>query len=121
MRRWKLLVVPLLSLLCAQAFAGCYTVYGAANRVLYQAERPPVDMSLPLHDTVPARFPGGFLVFDSDMECPVVSSVAIGNGGIEMATSSPLLTNVGGAPGAVQATGSADTQPHKTGKRGSSH
>lgn len=89
-KQW--LAIPLLGL-AAPAFAGCYTVYDRANHVLYQSDKPPVDMSLPLHDTVPQRFPGGQLVFDVDSECPVVSPVAQGDGGPITRTSSPLLTD----------------------------
>jgi hypothetical protein len=93
MRRWtSILLVPLLGLASAQAIA-CYTVYDANNRVLYQSDKPPVDMSRPLHETIPARFPGGQMVFDDSSVCPVVSSVAIGNGGPVTRTSSPLLTD----------------------------
>jgi hypothetical protein len=93
MRRWKSAVlVPLLGLASLQAMA-CYTVYDRNNRVMWQGDRPPVDMSRPLGETVPARFPGGQLVFDDSPVCPVVSSVAIGNGGPLTTSSSPLLTD----------------------------
>jgi hypothetical protein len=93
MRRWKFAFVPVLAFVSLQAFAGCYTVYDSANRIMYQSDKSPVDMSLPLHDTIPARFPGGSLVFDTDGSCPVVSSVAMGDGGPITRTSSPLLTD----------------------------
>lgn len=86
-----LLLASLLSLAGAPAFA-CYTVYDSANRVLYQSDKPPVDMTRPLHETLPQRFPGGQLVFDETAECLVVSPVAMGDGG-PTDTSSPLLTN----------------------------
>lgn len=93
MRRWKSAVlVPLLGLASLQALA-CYTVYDRNNRVMWQGDKPPVDMSRPLSETVPARFPGGQLVFDDSGTCPVVSSVAIGNGGMVTRTASPLLTD----------------------------
>jgi hypothetical protein len=79
--------------LAAPAFAACYTVYDRANHVLYQSDKPPVDMSQPLHESVPRRFPGGTLVFDVDNDCPVVSPVALGEGGPITRTSSPLLTD----------------------------
>ena len=85
----------LASLLAAAALpaSACYTVYDSANRVLYQSDKPPVDMSVPLHETMPQRFPGGQLVFDLSAECQVVSSVAMGDGGPNTRSSSPLLTN----------------------------
>jgi hypothetical protein len=96
MHRWKLLLVPLLGLASLQAMA-CYTVYDRTNRILYQSDVAPIDMSRPLHETMPARFPAGAqLVFDTSAAyCPavVVSSVAIGNGGPVTRTQSPLLTD----------------------------
>jgi hypothetical protein len=67
----------------------CYTVYDQASRVVYQGERPPVDMSLPLHEALAARFPGGHMVFDTTTECPalVAARPAPEPGG------TPLLTN----------------------------
>src|SRR5690349_15646353 len=93
MRRWKTtLLLPLLGLASLPAFA-CYTVYDSSNRVVYQSTQPPVDMSRPLHETLPARFPGGSMVFDDSRECSVINSVALGNGGQSVRTSSPLLTD----------------------------
>jgi hypothetical protein len=86
------LVASLLGL-AAPAFAACYTVYDQANHIMFQSDRPPVDMSRPLHETVPQRFPGGQMVFDVDSDCPVVSPVAQGDGGPITRTSSPLLTD----------------------------
>jgi len=71
MTHWKCLL--LCSLLGSASFnaLACYTVYDRSNRIVYHAQLPPVDMSLPLHETVPARFPDGHLVFDSSTSCPV--------------------------------------------------
>ena len=92
MRRWiSLVLVPLLGLASAQALA-CFTVFDRENRLVYQSERPPVDMSRPLHETVPSRFgPGSHMIFDGN-ECTAINSLAIGNGGRTPAIS-PLLTN----------------------------
>jgi len=64
---------PMLGALCAcasvQALAQCYTVYDRSNRALYQGREAPVDMSRPLHDTMPRAFPGGHLVFDNLRSC----------------------------------------------------
>ena len=58
------------SLLAAsQAFA-CYTVTSANDQVLYRAIDPPVDMSRPIHETLPQVFPGGHMVFDLGTDCP---------------------------------------------------
>lgn len=88
----QLLLASLLAAAGLPAWA-CYTVYGSDNRILYQSDRPPVDMSRQLHETMPQRFPGGQLVFDLSASCPVISPVAVGDGGPDMRTSSPLLTN----------------------------
>ena len=71
MTHWKCLL--LCSLLGSASFnaLACYTVYDRSNRIVYHAQLPPVDMSLPLHQTVPVRFPDGHLVFDNSTSCPV--------------------------------------------------
>ncbi|MBL0421811.1 hypothetical protein JI739_15790 [Ramlibacter sp. AW1] len=80
----RLIGSALLALGClaaGQATAQCYTVYDAGNRVLYHGRESPVDMSKPLHETVPGMYPGGHLVFDNISSCdelrplqPVVQS-----------------------------------------------
>jgi hypothetical protein len=93
MRRWTtLLLSPVLGLAAFNA-AACYTVYDRSDRVVYQSERPPVDMSRPLHETLPARFPGGHMIFEAGGECAVISSLATGMGGRNLSTTSPLLTD----------------------------
>ena len=58
--------------LCASqgAFATCYSVY-AGERLAYQSIVAPVDLSKPLHETLPARFgPHAALVFSAaDVAC----------------------------------------------------
>ena len=66
----KLALSCTLTLLASQAMAMCYTVYDRDNRVVYQAQTAPVDMSQPLHETMPKRFPGGHLVFENTASCP---------------------------------------------------
>lgn len=63
------------ALLCALGIASanalaCYTVYDRNNRVVYNELTPPVDMSLPLHQALAQRFPGGHMVFDVNGNCP---------------------------------------------------
>jgi hypothetical protein len=84
----RILVGILLAGGALQALA-CYTVYDRSNRVMYQGERPPVDMSLQIHETLAARFPGGHLVFDAAAECPAI--VAAAPAAVPGGT--PLLTN----------------------------
>jgi hypothetical protein len=104
MRPKHILVCAVLGAASFQA-AACYTVYDRSDRVIYQSERAPVDMSRPLHETLPARFPGAHMIFDGG-ECPVISSVAAGGGARDMSTRSPLLTN--------ERTAVAQKMPHKT-------
>jgi hypothetical protein len=84
----RLLFGSLLAAASLQAMA-CYTVYDRSNRVLYQGEQPPVDMSLPIHQTVPARFPGGHMVFDTTTDCSTVASARLA----PVPGGTPLLTN----------------------------
>jgi hypothetical protein len=68
------LVALLPALFGSQALA-CYTVYNRANQVIYQAMAAPVDMRYQIHQTLPAVFPGGHLVFSvADSNCPAVNS-----------------------------------------------
>jgi hypothetical protein len=68
-----------LGVLCGLMLAGsqamaCYTVYDGNNRVIYRGLDAPVDMSLPLHEALAARFPAGTsLVFDQAPTCTPVS------------------------------------------------
>lgn len=65
-----------LALLCAlglgsiNAMASCYTVYDTQNRVVYNAAVPPVDMSRPIHETLPSVYPGGHMIFGTGDDCP---------------------------------------------------
>ena len=78
-----------LGLAAGQALA-CYTVYDPSGRVVYNDEAPPVDMSRPLHETLPARFADAHMVFDNQAACdsiePLSPSVALRGG-------TPLLTD----------------------------
>jgi hypothetical protein len=85
--RRSLLVACVLAGASWQAMA-CYTVYDSSSRVMYRAEQAPVDMSRPLHETVPARFPGGQMVFD-DVQC---SSLPMGLPSSQPSRT-PLLTD----------------------------
>ena len=86
-----------LALLCTigfasvNAMAACYTVYDRANHVVYNSQTAPVDMSRPLHETVPVAFPGGSMVFNNSMDCPRL--VPSNNAPAAPARPSPLLTD----------------------------
>jgi hypothetical protein len=72
LKRWCHLLFPLLAVASFNA-AACYTVYDGANRILYQGAESPVDMSRPIHETLPSRYPGGQLVFDNETDCAAVN------------------------------------------------
>ncbi len=89
-------------LICALAAAAgnalaCYTVYDRSNAVVYHAQTPPVDMSLPLHRTLPAAFPGGHLVFGDSLDCPREHTAPARLPARPVAGASPLLTDRGTA------------------------
>lgn len=103
MRHWKcLLLCSLLGSASMQA-AACYTIYDASDRVVYHASLPPVDMSRPLHETLPARFPGGHMIFDAAADCPDI--VARSQTAATRSLASPLLTD--------QRTARAMQMPHR--------
>ena len=57
-------LVAALSCLASSAMA-CYTVYDSKNELVYDKFEAPVNMRLPLHNTVPVRVPGGHMVFST--------------------------------------------------------
>lgn len=62
-RIWLILTLLVLS---APAYSSCYTVY-AGSSLVYQSTRAPVDLSYPLHETLPKRFgAGASMVFVPD-------------------------------------------------------
>lgn len=88
MKLGQALLACVLGLGAAQVLA-CYTVYDPSGRVVYSASTPPVDMSRPIHETLPARFPGGHMVFDAQALCARASPLARASAG----GSTPLLTD----------------------------
>ncbi|HEY8356078.1 MAG TPA: hypothetical protein VIL30_01350, partial [Ramlibacter sp.] len=103
-----------LAMFCGLALAGanamaCYTVFDANSRVIYQGVDSPVDMSMPLHQTLGARFPGAHMVFDQSAACTPVALAQVarpvtrdvpagtirmeGGGRASPGGSSPLLTD----------------------------
>ncbi|WP_152682614.1 hypothetical protein [Caenimonas sp. SL110] len=95
MRRWKFTLLGLLVSAASFNALACYTVHDSAGRVVYQGADAPVDMSRPLHQTVPQRFPGGHMVFDTTTVCTSINAAGTGtNRGLQKAVlSSPLLTD----------------------------
>ena len=48
------------------AAAGCYSIFSAENRLVYQSTVPPIDLSRRISDAMRDRFPGGFFVMTPD-------------------------------------------------------
>jgi hypothetical protein len=91
----RALLLSLLGLAAGQAMA-CYTVYDAGNRVVYQAQTPPVDMSqspAAVRDAVRARFAGGHLVFGNETDCPRTQAPVAAFVAPRQPSQSPLLTD----------------------------
>jgi hypothetical protein len=101
--KFKLALLCSLGLAAAGNALACYTVYDSSNKVVYNAQTPPVDMRLPLHETLPRVFPGGHMVFQNGAQCPLeqpLPRLAVrGTGGV-----APLLTD--------RATAQAMNAPH---------
>lgn len=68
-RRALVLAVGLAS--AGVASAACFTVFDAADRVVYQSTSPPVDISLPISQAVAAVYPRNHhLLMADDSYCP---------------------------------------------------
>ncbi len=89
----KFALICTMGLASVNAMAACYTVYDRSNHVLYNSQIAPVDMSRPLHETVPVAFPGGSMVFNSSMDCPRVAPSDNAVAPAAPARPSPLLTD----------------------------
>jgi hypothetical protein len=75
-----------------QALA-CYTVYNRANQVVYHAAQAPVDMRYQLHQTLPAVFPEGHMVFSiTDTNCPPVNLTRAPGGSAMVYVADPART-----------------------------
>ena len=93
----------------------CYTIYDAGNRMVYNSELPPFDMSRPLHQSMGAAYPGSHLVFEPGASCPVESPARSAARPPAFNGRSPLLTNVAtaramGVPHTIVANGVALVQ-----------
>ena len=94
MRRWKLALCGSVAIVASFNAMACYTVYDRAGTVVYNGADAPVDMTRPLHETLPSRFPGGHMIFDTVTDCPNVSLVSTRNLRRDVAPlNSPLLTD----------------------------
>ena len=86
-----LLLCSLLGSASMQASA-CYTVYDPSDRVVYHESVPPVDMSRPLHETLPARF---HMIFDTDTDCAHVIVTAAGSPSFRLLTDQQTALDMG--------------------------
>lgn len=87
----------IVTVLCAGATFGqdCYTVRDTNGTVVYQAVKPPVDLSRPYQEEIATRFPGGYLeitsvfnrcgVFERQSPAPIADP-AVTKGGPNSAT-----------------------------------
>lgn len=92
----KSLALAVAALLAGPALA-CYTVYDPSDRVAYQGDAPPVDMSQPLREALQRRFPGGHMVFEQTNDCP---SIGIAQMARPAGVSAPANTLImGSGPG----------------------
>ena len=67
MKTLNLLALTIACAVSASASAACFTVLGKDGQTIFQSDTTPVDLSMPLHETVPARFdPGASMVFSMD-------------------------------------------------------
>lgn len=89
----KLALLSALAFSSVNAMAGCYTVYDRSNQVVYNAQTPPVDMSRPLHETLPARYPGGHMVFGAGSDCPRHATAPVATPARTTGKPAPLLTD----------------------------
>ncbi len=82
----KLQHALLFGLACASANAmACYTIYDGSSRVVYQGERAPVDMTVPLHETVGKQFPGATMVFSQAAACTPVPMAQLARSAVAQA------------------------------------
>ena len=88
----KLLPITLiaaLSCLASSAMA-CYTVYDSKNELVYDRFEAPVNMRLPLHNTVPARVPGGHMVFSTQStDCTGIDQLSSSRASVQPASAAP--------------------------------
>ena len=94
MHSTKKALMAALAVLAAGPALACFTVYDRNNAVLYSAQVPPVDMSRPVHETLPQKFPGGHMVFDQNVNCPIVQPAGQLRASPTAPGRSPLLTDV---------------------------
>lgn len=94
MHSTKKALMAALAVFAAGPALACFTVYDRNNNVLYSAQVPPVDMSRPPSETLPQKFPGGHMVFDGNVNCPIVQAAGQLRAAPTAPGRSPLLTDV---------------------------
>lgn len=104
------LAVCCCSLLATAPALACFTVSSPHDRVIYHSVEPPVDMSLPLHETVPLVFPGGHMVFDLNTNCVAVPAPGTTRLPSTAASAGATVVRVLSGPDRMLATGSSNGQ-----------
>ncbi|MBS0445183.1 MAG: hypothetical protein JSR59_04445 [Proteobacteria bacterium] len=66
MRTVPLVVAALALAAPALASAYCFSIYDNQNRLTYQSQTPPIDLSMPISQGMAQRFPGQHLVMGND-------------------------------------------------------
>lgn len=84
-----------------QASAACHVVYGPGNEIVYRSVDPPVDLSRPLHETLPRVAPGAALVFvPASTDCaPAINRLPLVRASAPTATKAPHKRSARRAPG----------------------
>lgn len=109
----KPFVIACSALSAGLACAQCYTLYDRDNHVVYQGREPPVDMSRPLHETVPALQPGGHLVLDNIGTCQEMREPAFQTERRPLPREAgPDTRRMGAAPGASRRRDAVITEMH---------
>jgi hypothetical protein len=67
MQRTLLALAFVPAVIAPVAEASCFTVVDRANRIVYRSEIPPVDLSAPIHQTLPRVFPGTLLIISDEV------------------------------------------------------
>ena len=73
MKTARIAVAALPLALLSLPASACFKVYDASNRLVYNAQHPPVNMAYQIHQTLPAVYPGGHMVFDLGNDCPLTN------------------------------------------------
>lgn len=100
MKKTRFVLLSGLLLAGANAMA-CYTVYDHNERVIYQNAEPPVDLSVPLHETLGRSHPGAHMVFDQTADCRAVAFAPSSSSAREVPPNTIRIVRDGPAPARI--------------------